>query len=836
MALDMSVALKINAGVTGQQAIEQLRTSMDRMKDTVDGVSNRFGLLKGAFAGLAGAAVVSGFVGMIRSAIDMGDKLNDLRQRTGLAVEDLDALGYAAELNGTNLDAVSGALGKLAKNMAEAAGGGKEAAAVFAQFGISQADLANGSITATDALAKIADKLSAMPDGWEKTAAAQKVFGKSAADLIPLLNAGGDAIRDARTELESMGALFTGSMAAAADEFNDNLSKLKRMAGALGLSIAQELMPVMNGFVLGIIDAKSQSDGLAGSTALSDWARVAAQGIAVLVDVARVAAQAIYALVGSFQSVWADITMVGTFLKDGPTALFKHGGVEGLQAALDKRNKVVEEANQRYVKLWNMDGSQVLNAVTSAIEKQTNAVKPLATGKPAKTSTFDFSAGKEGDYDKLLKQLNEELAKTGELTKSQELLNLFQTDRYKNLTAQQKAELLRVANVIEMTKQRSKDEQDLAQFQDAAAKARTQQLTTEWDAVSRMKDSKADELRMLQLEAASVNMSASEYDHRVRVLQHEQSVREATRNMLPETAAAYKEVANAAFQAAETQRMANEAQLGLQSAIDKVVVSKSDELQFLILEGQAVNMTTAEYEKRVRQLQNEFNIREATKNMGPAEAAQYREIAQAAFEAAERQRELNTAKSQMFETGAKNSLKNYAAELDNVAKSTEDAFSRAFKGMEDSLVNFIMTGKLEFKELARSILADMAKIMVQQMIMRPIMAMFGFADGGVMTSGGPLPLNTYANGGVANSPQVALFGEGRMPEAYVPLPDGRTIPVTMKGGAGGDTSVVVNVNMQTGQEQKQSDNQQGSNLGAVIANVVKQELINQRRPGGLLAA
>jgi hypothetical protein len=55
-----------------------------------------------------------------------------------------------------------------------------------------------------------------------------------------------------------------------------------------------------------------------------------------------------------------------------------------------------------------------------------------------------------------------------------------------------------------------------------------------------------------------------------------------------------------------------------------------------------------------------------------------------------------------------------------------------------------------------------------------------FAGGGVMTSAGALPLRQYATGGVANSPQVAVFGEGRQPEAYVPLPDGRSIPVSLQ--------------------------------------------------------
>lgn len=72
-----------------------------------------------------------------------------------------------------------------------------------------------------------------------------------------------------------------------------------------------------------------------------------------------------------------------------------------------------------------------------------------------------------------------------------------------------------------------------------------------------------------------------------------------------------------------------------------------------------------------------------------------------------------------------------------------------------------------------------------------------FAMGGVMTSSGPMPLRAYASGGIANSPQLALFGEGSRPEAYVPLPDGRSIPVTMSGftpdiptGAGGGAPVV----------------------------------------------
>lgn len=108
-----------------------------------------------------------------------------------------------------------------------------------------------------------------------------------------------------------------------------------------------------------------------------------------------------------------------------------------------------------------------------------------------------------------------------------------------------------------------------------------------------------------------------------------------------------------------------------------------------------------------------------------------------------------------------------------------------------------------------------------------------FANGGVMSSAGSLPLNKYAKGGIATGPQMALFGEGRMNEAYVPLPDGRSIPVTMEGGASNNINVVVNVS-NNGADVK-SNEELGKGLGNVIKNAVQAELLKQKRQGGLLA-
>lgn len=120
-----------------------------------------------------------------------------------------------------------------------------------------------------------------------------------------------------------------------------------------------------------------------------------------------------------------------------------------------------------------------------------------------------------------------------------------------------------------------------------------------------------------------------------------------------------------------------------------------------------------------------------------------------------------------------------------------------------------------------------------------------FANGGIMSSSGSLPLKMYSKGGIANSPQLALFGEGSMNEAYVPLPDGRSIPVTMTVPEGmGGTSVAqqVNINIvvnqaEGGNEKKTSsgeDQSQWKKMADRVKSVVKEELVAQQRPGGIL--
>ncbi|ELY4584765.1 tape measure protein [Cronobacter malonaticus] len=114
------------------------------------------------------------------------------------------------------------------------------------------------------------------------------------------------------------------------------------------------------------------------------------------------------------------------------------------------------------------------------------------------------------------------------------------------------------------------------------------------------------------------------------------------------------------------------------------------------------------------------------------------------------------------------------------------------------------------------------------------------ANGGIFGKNGAVPLRAYQTGGIATSPQLALFGEGSMNEAYVPLPDGKTIPVTLSGDVGGGkvmapVSISINVTKEGGSESSSGD-EKGAWTGAAkqIKAIVLDTIAQEKRSGGSL--
>ena len=190
------------------------------------------------------------------------------------------------------------------------------------------------------------------------------------------------------------------------------------------------------------------------------------------------------------------------------------------------------------------------------------------------------------------------------------------------------------------------------------------------------------------------------------------------------------------------------------------------------------------------------------------------------------------------------SLKQYYDQLTNFGAQVADSVKGAFKGLEDQLVNFVTTGKLNFADLANSIIQDIARIAIQQAIIAPLVGgvgklfkLPGFANGGVFAQNGIQP---FARGGIVDRPTMFPFanGTGLMgeagPEAIMPLRRGRDgrLGVAAGGGGGG---INVNVSVDAKGTSVSGDGGNSAALGKAIAASVQAELVKQKRPGGLLA-
>lgn len=80
--------------------------------------------------------------------------------------------------------------------------------------------------------------------------------------------------------------------------------------------------------------------------------------------------------------------------------------------------------------------------------------------------------------------------------------------------------------------------------------------------------------------------------------------------------------------------------------------------------------------------------------------------------------------------GATDGIGQYIESISGMASKISSTVSKAFKGMEDALVNFVKTGKLDFKSLADSIVSDMIRMQIQQSIMKPIAKEMNTGGGG----------------------------------------------------------------------------------------------------------
>ena len=210
----------------------------------------------------------------------------------------------------------------------------------------------------------------------------------------------------------------------------------------------------------------------------------------------------------------------------------------------------------------------------------------------------------------------------------------------------------------------------------------------------------------------------------------------------------------------------------------------------------------------------------------------------------------------------------------NVAEAVGEVGVNAVRDLGDAFADFVTTGKANFRDFANSVISDLARIFAKKALFQGLSlipgvgSFLGLGGGGGGGGGGDsfagVPNNIldsvlnnangnvfaknkivpYAMGGIVNKPtlfQYANGGSGRFglmgeagAEAIMPLRRGANgkLGVEASGGAMGN----ITVNVDAAGSSVEGDASQAKQLGKAIGIAVQQELVKQKRPGGLLAS
>lgn len=353
-----AVAVAIGGDTSGlKKAMGEADQSLAKTKLSMDAVKK-----VSAALGLALLATGAAVGAMVKRAADYADKTIKLAQTTGVAVRTLSEMTYVAKLAGVSQDGMAGAMGRLNRNIADAAAGTGDAIRAFDALGINVKN-ADGTLKSADiVMAEISDKFAGMEDGATKSAIAMMTMGRSGAQLIPMLNGGARSMQELRNEAALFGNVVDEKTGRAAEQFNDNLTRMGEIASGVGMRMAQAVLPTLEKLSNQFVDTAKNTEGLARA------GEVASNGLKILMTVG---------------------TFVGTVFKLIQQTV---GGVAGaLVALLGGRFREAANIGMQAIGDWK---TTIQGAATSVLDTWEDTSKKIGTIK------FDPQGGGGGGKSK----------------------------------------------------------------------------------------------------------------------------------------------------------------------------------------------------------------------------------------------------------------------------------------------------------------------------------------------------------------------------------------------------------------------------------------------------
>jgi hypothetical protein len=809
----------------------QLTADMGKAKgivgDTVKSIESMLGAIGVGFSATM-------LLDKINSVADGMDKLRMSSEKTGASIESLSQLQFFAGVSGGNIDTVTQALVKLSKAEAASSNVAAPATQALKFLGLSAKDAAGNLKEPSVLYGEIAQQLYGYADGAGKTALAVALMGKAGAEQLPAMKA--------MVELGPVEATTTAAQAAAAKEYALQMALLSQQSTILWNTVVTAVLPSMESFVKVLLEGAKETDslegqvkGLAADHSIEDWADAGLMGLARLIDVLKTIPNLVSAVTSSFKVVWADITVASkTAQLTSPGALAGaiitgKNPLKEFADALDQRNKILADAGVKYDKLWNAEGNSFEKAMQKQIAARKAANPPGAGpwsgpvdqfGQPITKpqANFDATGGAQAgknaaayaayvkaQQDALTKTMAEAIAsaqllldqalahnmvsyqdyyaqrevlerKDAELKISAIQVSIVAEQKSVNSAANPAARYTAMAKLVTLQGNLNKAQEDesrigaktVLDYTDAWRKYYLDRNTLEQQLLTG--EGKATEAYVIGLDKQWT-------DELKKMTANSDTAGLAIANSLIRTGLVTAQLADVTTAFGRSQTDLGNQEKAITLAANQGLISEFEGRQRILTLRQSF----------LPQMQAELDALNLIDKsvMTPDQIQRAVALKQGLDDIATSASTVN----RTFQYGATNAIGEYLDAATNAAAAAKTAFTDAFKNMEDALVTFMQTGKLNFKTFADSVIADIIRIQVRQNITGPLasnvggaMSWLGNILGPSTQAAAPVAELAFAAGGgpvSAGSPYVV--GE-QGPEMFVPSTSGNVIPNSSMGG------------------------------------------------------
>lgn len=734
----MAENIDVNVNVNTSQA----NRNLDNLNNRIGGLQKSFSALKTAIGGIAFGALINN---SLRFAAGMVDVANS----TDIALEAVVGFSRAVQQNGGDINGAQQALQKFNVTIGEAAQGSAIAQDAFSKVGVSLDDLR--TLSQQDLLRKVIIGLNQIQDASLRAKLASELLGKSfrAIDIKGLANDYDAAVQSSRAYTEAIKT---------ADQVQNNLEKAMTDLTTALLVILKplgELAKTINTNIDAIIKWGS---------ALVEFGKY----IAIFFVVGRV----VSLLVKGFALLSGGIAG----LRVGAAGLFKTFSAFRTQLkAVVKEGAITSETFKGLQKRWKYLQQEVpllangIAIITTALYGAYAAGKKFLGlqedfSKPLVIQSGEAQAMPEGYFEKRREQIRQvEEALKKERQAIQEV-----TAAYQRSNAEQLANI----NIQRLSLDMSRDEVDVMN-------AVSEVIKRNEDAIKKLRDQKeglaSDSPLIASIDAEIKKLEESlETDKRVtaeavRGLQQRVLEQENLNLALERTK---QKLADAQSLENLNQQLATIGQFGDELENNLMILQVTQELQNKLTD---IGIRQLELENQRTQL-GEARFQQEMAHLQALRDAAY-EYAGARLEAEQKILEAQRATREDASAGVEQAMADIAKQFEPYTMAQE-AVKQGWGKVSSAIDNFIETGKFNFKDFARSVLADLAKMIAKALVFKAIQSALGFFG---------LSLPGLANGGPAKAGQPYIVGE-KGPELFVPQGSGTVVPNNKLGGTGAATA------------------------------------------------